>query len=345
MGQARVGTVGVGTVGTRAMLAAFAVLGLDSRRIQAEAGFSDEELADPDVLLPADRFYRMWEAADRLWGRPALGLLTGCNVPFGAYEVLDYLLTTSGTVGGGLEEFSRYMAIATQTARYQMVAEPDGMACEMAWQIPPAGVMFHLRDYSLSVVSRRVAYASGCQPLRVELHGPPLASAREYTREFRARTVVRTPRNALIYSREAWEQPLRRSDADLNRTLRRHADLLLRRFSLPERGSTEDLVRRELLAMPHAGAASLETVARRLSMSPRTLQRRLRESGTSFEAVSRQLLSGLAQEYLRDPGLTIGEVAYLLGFSELSAFSRAFRRWTGQSPHDFRASSIRGGER
>jgi hypothetical protein len=151
----------VGTIGTRAMLAAFAALGLDAGRIQADAGFSDDELTDPDRLLPAGRFYRMWEAADREWARPALGPHAGGAVRFVAYEILDHLLSSAATIGDGLAQLAAYYAITTRTSRYLIDQEHGFHVCEMVWRLPPRGVMFQLRDYSLAVMSGRVARLAG----------------------------------------------------------------------------------------------------------------------------------------------------------------------------------------
>jgi AraC-like DNA-binding protein len=327
----------VGVTGTRAMLAAFAAVGLDAQAIKAEAGLTDDQLADPDGVLPARRFYAMWDAAARAWARPALGMHAARQVPFGAYEVLDYLILSSGTVGEGLAHFAEYFAIATRTARYETHERNSHVAYEMVWQIPPEGVMHHLRDFSLAVVSGRVAAAGGPRPVRVELAGPPLADAREYGEGFGTDVKLHARHNALVFTRAAWNAPLPRRDADLNRTLRRHARMLLDLRGTPSADSTAAEVRAILLRQSTVGPVSIEQASERLATSPRTLQRRLRAEGTTFDRVSQEVQEGLAREYLGDHALTIGEVAYLLGFSEPSAFSRAFRRWTGQTPAAFRA--------
>ena len=336
----------VSTIGTRAMLSAFAALGLDTRRIQADAGIDDDLLADPDRLLPTDRFYRMWELADRAWGHPAVGMHAGLNVPFGAYEVLDYLLLSSGTLEAGMMQFARYFAVTTRTAQYRISVEGTEEAgavseavCEMVWRIPPRGVMFHLRDFSFAVLIGRLARAGAGRPDRVELSGPVFASAEEYTRGFGARTLVRESRSALVFSLDAWRRPLARRDDDLNRTLARHAQLLLQRQPADLRAGAAERVRAELLQTVRVGSASIGEVAARMGMSPRSLQRRLRAERSGFETICQEVRTNLAQQYLRDPGLNISEVGYLLGFSESSAFSRAFRRWTGRTPHEFRTAA------
>jgi hypothetical protein len=171
----------------------------------------------------------MWEIADREWGRPALGVHAAGKVPFGAYEVLDYLMFSSQSVGAALALLADYMAVTTRTARYQLRLDGDVAACEMVWRIPAEGTMFHLRDYSLSVVASRVALASDRRPLRVELAGLAFATAAEYAEAFGAPTVLDATRNALVFSRDAWETPLPRRDDVLNKTLRRHAQFLVDR--------------------------------------------------------------------------------------------------------------------
>ena len=86
---------------------------------------------------------------------------------------------------------------------------------------------------------------------------------------------------------------------------------------------------------------SIDDIARRLATSPRSLQRRLRDEGVTFADLVRRTREDLARRYLKDPGLTVTEVAYLLGFSEASAFSRAFRAWTGRTPGEFRTDPAR----
>jgi len=320
------------------MLGAFTAMGLDRRSLVAAAGVTDRDLDDPDALLPAAGLYRMWAAAERLWARPGLGLHAAGQVPFGAYEVLDYLMATSGTVGEALSRLVDCFAVMTRTAQYRIHEDRAEVACEMVWRLPPRDVMFHVRDFSLALVGGRVAHVSARRPERVEISGPPLGSERDYVRAFRARVELRSPRNALVFSRITWDTPLARRDDDLNRTLRRHAELLLERQGSGTRDTVADQVRADLLRTSQVGLAPIEGVAARLGMSARSLQRRLREEGASFELLGREVRGRLAEAYLGDRGLTIGEVAYLLGFSGPSAFSRAFRRWTGQSPQAFRSS-------
>jgi AraC-like DNA-binding protein len=106
----------------------------------------------------------------------------------------------------------------------------------------------------------------------------------------------------------------------------------------PPRDSLIDQVRNLIAEEFRGGEASLERIADRLGLTPRTLQRKLQELGTSYNDVLDQLRRQLAVRYLREPRMAICEVAYLLGFSEASSFHRAFKRWTGLTPKDFRSN-------
>jgi AraC-like DNA-binding protein len=323
------------------MLGGFARLGLDVERIRREAGVRESDLADPDGLLPSAALYAMWEVADRLWGRPGLGLSVAGRVPVGALEALDYLLSTGPTLGEGLTRLAEYFAVATRTARYEIHPRGGLVAYQIVWRIPPRGVMFQVRDYSLSAIAARAREASGRRPARVELAGPPLAKEAQYAAAFGAPVATRAGTNALLFAPDDWRAPLLRRDESLHRTLRRHADELLRRSEAAARETLAERVRAELLRATGVGLAPLGQIARGLGMGPRTLQRRLREEGEAFAALANGVRASLACEYLGDPGMSIGEVGYLLGFSEPSAFSRAFRHWTGKSPQAFRAGMRR----
>jgi AraC-like DNA-binding protein len=144
------------------------------------------------------------------------------------------------------------------------------------------------------------------------------------------------PETRLVMFRSALERPLPRHDPSLFAYLERHAATVLARASAT--GPTRDRVRRLITEALRHGEPSQAEVSRRLALSERTLQRRLREEATSFAEILDAVRSELSQLYLREANLAAGEVAFLLGYSEPSAFHRAFRRWTGVTPQAFRSS-------
>jgi AraC-like DNA-binding protein len=132
--------------------------------------------------------------------------------------------------------------------------------------------------------------------------------------------------------------PLRRRDPVLRRWLERQAAAILAR--LPASGDVRDEVQNALSSQMTAGDMGIDVVARRLATTPRTLQRRLARAGTSFATLCDDARRQAAHTYLADTTLSIAEVTYLLGYSEPTAFHRAFKRWHGTTPQAFRARSV-----
>jgi AraC-like DNA-binding protein len=114
---------------------------------------------------------------------------------------------------------------------------------------------------------------------------------------------------------------------------------LLKQMPAPVAATIGERVRAELLKTLRGGMPTAEEVAQSLHMSVRTLHRNLREEGVTYSELLHALRQEQASRYLADPGITISEVAFLLGFSELSSFYRAFKRWTGTTPAEFRAAN------
>jgi AraC-like DNA-binding protein len=191
-------------------------------------------------------------------------------------------------------------------------------------------------DYVFAaLVSRiRMRIRPGLQVQRVELRQPEPPSAARYVEAFRAPVRFGTPADRLCFSGDEWEAPMDSADAALARLLEEHARILAQRTPHAATGFTADVQKTIAAVMPEGGSA--EDVARALNCSVRTLQRKLAPSGATFREVSETVRGQLAQEYLADPKVSIAEVACLLGFSDQTSFTRAFRRWTGDSPGRWR---------
>jgi AraC-like DNA-binding protein len=143
------------------------------------------------------------------------------------------------------------------------------------------------------------------------------------------------PRTALVFDSERLGRPFSHTSPVLSATLEQHAKRLLAELSPSRTYATR--VREHLVAALQAGETSAASVAGRLRASERTLRRRLQEEGVMFSDLLADVRRELALRYLEEPGLSVDEIAFLLGFSTGSAFRRAFRRWTGKTPSEHRA--------
>jgi len=144
--------------------------------------------------------------------------------------------------------------------------------------------------------------------------------------------------NGFAVSRDAWLLPMRRHDPVLRGVLERHAEEVIAR--LPAGDDVTIEIRRAIMSRIPQGETGIQSVARSLATSTRSLQRRLSEAGTSYQELLDSTRREAATRYLQDRRLSIGEVAYLLGYSEPPAFHRAFKRWNGISPQEFRHQRI-----
>ena len=146
------------------------------------------------------------------------------------------------------------------------------------------------------------------------------------------------PAAELVIAKDSWEQTLPNADAQLLKVMDEHAQLLLSKRILPD--DFVGQVRKEIIRDLHGGEALRDTIANRLNMSPRTLQRRLEENGIAYAELLDEVRAELAKNKLQNSELSLAEIGFLLGFSEQSSFNRAFKRWTGKTPREYQREVV-----
>jgi AraC-like DNA-binding protein len=261
-----------------------------------------------------------------------LALQLALRTPVGTTPLLDYVVVSSDSVGQGLQRLARCLRLVNPGIRLTIRDERDP-----ARIVVDSGGDEFQAELTVSISMIRLMRETNDQ-LSVAhvsfIHEPDDVS--EYARVFRCPVRASGSWTGWALSREAMRLPLRRRDPALRRWLERQAAEML--AHLPAGSDVRSDVRRVLATQMTAGDVGVDLVARRLAMTPRTLQRRLAQTGTSFEALRDDARKQAADVYLADATLSIAEVAYLLGFSEPAAFHRAFRRWHGTTPHAFRSA-------
>lgn len=312
----------------RACLSAFEALGLDARRIAETAGISETVLADPDVRVPLETTARIWPAAQSQWRRPGLGLHAGAALPAGALGVLEFVFAASETVRDGLKAVvSSFPIVSGGLTRFDYVEDEAGRL--IFGGVAPEQV----RDYALTAVVG-LLHRFDTRAVGVELAGPPFDSQRSYRKILRCDVTFHGARNQIVVDRRVLDLPLPSHYRGLQFALEREIDRLKRSVG----SDVVDDVKRTIALLLPGGAPELDEVARRLSMGQRTLQRRLGERGTSLREATEEVRHQLALRHLESARLNVAEIAHVLGYSDPSAFTRAFKRWTGISPSEARGS-------
>ena len=320
------------TVSSRAMVAACERLGLDTEALLRAAGISRQTLEDPDARLEAGKVSTLWTRAYELSGDPVLSLHAAEACPLGAYKVIDYMASNAATVGEAFRYASRYFWLVNTAIRLPIDESGDPVTFDVVDESGPAGVSRPYAEYCFAAFVLHVRAATGVGfPVRriTFVHRAPPDVA-EHERIFGCPVQFEAEHNRLYIDRSAWDARITGAQPGVLQLLTEHADLLLEK--LPRGPDLVERTRRVIGERLRGGDSSLESVARELATSPRSLQRHLRDLGYSYNALADEVRAATARLYLEQPDIAISEVAYLLGFADSSTFNRAFKRWTGDTP-------------
>jgi AraC-like DNA-binding protein len=304
--------------------------------LMAAIALDAKHLENMDGRIPCEMFYALWHEMMQRSNDPCIGLYMATLDNQDISAVVAHSAYCSPTVGEGLKRLVQYAQIAN-TARDVTFEIQAGVArvsfasaahCHLS--MPLAYCQWCLAN---TVLQARKATGVDWIPLQVGFQCAPPDDLTLYHHLFRSPLVFNQPVDSVSMEVEFLQQPLLTANRALSVILDRYAESLLAKLPKPE--NFTDSVAEEL----HRCEPGIEAIASRLGYAPRTLQRKLKEAGTSYQELLDKTRWHLAAHYLQEEHITIHEVACLLGFSEASAFHRAFKRWTGMSPGEFRAHS------
>lgn len=323
------------SVASRAVLDACERLGLDTNDILSKSGLERAIVYAPDARLPSDKADAVWRNAYAAAGDPRLALHAAEALPFGAFKVIDFVVANAPTVGEGLSRVARYFVLLDRRGTLEII-EGEPMRLRMTavgGTVPPPA-----QEFTLAAVALRSRTSAGMPwPLRqVELAFDAPDDVSELERVFGCPVRFGAPHPELVIDGAVWTAPVEKADPTLLAVLDDHAKRLIAELPAGE-PSLGSQLRRVLHEQLRGGDTSVATVAKRLGFGERTLQRRLKELDIAYADVLSEIRGSLAREYLRDPAVSLAEAAWLLGFAEQSTFTRAFKRWTGQTPGQWRA--------
>jgi AraC-like DNA-binding protein len=297
-------------------------------------------LGDPHARVPHALFLRAWQELPPLSGDPAFGLHAAEVMSGLPFDLIDYICAQVPTLREAIGRILRYQRLIHDDVELALDVAEGEAQLTMRLRAEPCAPR-HFSEYVIAIWALRArAFIGPVFTLRRASfqHGPP-ADVEPHRRLFRAPLDFRAPRNGLTFSAELLDAPVLSADPALGVLLDRHATELLER--LPPRDSLVHRVRAHLLRALPGELPAIEATARALGASVRTLQRALRSEGTTYQQVGDEVRRDLSLGYLRDAQRTISEVAFLLGFNEVAAFTRAFRRWTGEVPSAYRDREAR----
>lgn len=303
------------------------------------AGLTAEGLADQDARLPFAAYTALMRVGKRLSGDPALALHYGEAVDISQVSIVGLLGQAAETMLEAFRQLNRYVPLIVETEnedggdRFRLQPR-DGGAWLVDARLHPDDFPELTESAFAQLVCGPRRLGVGPSLLEVRFTHPDPGHAAEYERIFQAPVTFGAAFNGMRIDPNWAEAQVKRLPRYAFGVLAEHADALLAELqrSKSARGRVESL----LMPVLHRGEAGMDWAAGQMALSRQTLFRQLKAEGVTFEQVLDELRQRLALDYLKGEKVSINETAYLVGFSDPAAFSRAFKRWTGLSPKAWR---------
>ena len=328
----------VSTEVTRPIIEYLRTTGVDLSGLKAATGLDSDAFTALDGSVFIENELRLWDWAAQATGDAHIGLTMAGGMQLNQLGLVGYLCLQQPTLRDLIATYSQFHRLLHQAATLAQGDQPGAETIEHYFSRDGMGPGRHANEMTLGS-AWKVMSDLATRDLRLEAvdfqHDPP-ASLTFYHRFFgpQVKFSFNQPINRLVFPLHTFATPLKTPDESLAKILREQAQAAL--AMLPEPKGVEEQARGLIPELLVAGEATIDQVAARMGMSRRTFQRRLKGEGLVFRDILEQVRREMAIHYAHDPAITISEIGFFLGFSELPAFSRAFRRWTGVSPRDFR---------
>lgn len=309
--------------------------GGDADRILGHAGLNPEHLQHPTLSLDLNQYCAVFEESACQTQDDNFGLHYGNQFKPDALGMFGYVGMSSDTLGDALHNLVKVFPIHQQGSLLRLEVESEW--CRLDYQVQ-YGAIFRKRqdaELSLGMFTNLMRHSIGQKwaPERVYFEHPQPEAWHEHCKAFDAPVFFGQPCNSLVFRRNALEKVMPGRDSRLLAIVMGSMELLGRQWG--ERQGGHDIindVQAQIRIQLANGGPSLDQVAEQLKISSWSLQRRLGEVGVNFSGLVDKVRQEMGQYYLTRTSLPISELALLLGYSEVSAFSRAFRRWHGVSP-------------
>lgn len=312
--------------------------GVDSQQLFREAGLDISKLSDTNARYPLEGTTRLWQLARTATNNECIGLYAASHASITTFHALGYSQLASSTLKEAFERLIRYFRIVTNAG--DMLFEAVGENYRLKLLVNPDGPQpaHEAVDALVTVIIGmcRILYGKEFAPMRVRLCRPAPVNVLAFQVAMRGPVEFSANANEILIAGYTARKPLDYANAELARHNEKIITSYLAQF---ERDDIVSRVQSKLVRMLPNGNQSQEAVADALHMSLRNLQRRLDLKGTSWKDLLNSMRNDLAKSYLKDNKYSISEIAFLLGFSDASSFTRAFRRWEGKSPKAWRVDA------
>jgi AraC-like DNA-binding protein len=315
---------------------------LESYRIDPEPLFWEMGL-NPGVMKQGGGRYRidnidnLWRMASEVIDDPCFGLKASALWHPSNFGALAYAMLASNTLRAALERLDRYHRVISDEEFTKLDETEEGLRLTLLRSHEKRDIP-ERNDAALALILSmcRVNYVEDLAPVSVTFTHPMPPCSAKFFEYFRSPVFFDAPADSLTLSIEVVDKHLPGSHPQL---VELHDQIMIEYLARLDQEHISQAVKAVIVDQLPSGNITDESVSRAMNMSSRNLQRQLESSGTTFNTLLNEIRQDLAKKYLRDQQICLTEIAFLLGFSESSAFSRAFKRWMGVTPSQYRKAA------
>lgn len=302
-----------------------------------------QQLDMPSACLKYERAERipfsMWQQTlsgiNEQYQKDGLGLAIAELVKPAHLGVLGYLGSSCDTLGEALSRFDHYHRLAYDCNDMQINMQNEHIEISWGTALGKPGQLVDETAIGLFVtLVKKLISPHVLNLTRVQFVNPKPKNTLIYQQFFSCPVEFNAARTSVVFPLQSLQAPLNHADSMLKKLLENQANSLL--TSLPTQNKFDARLQQHLINAVHSGVVSIDDLAEKMGTSVRGLQRELKAQGLSFQQKLAQIRENLAKQYLQDQSLSLTDIALLLAYSEQSAFQRAFKQWTGQTPLQWR---------
>lgn len=299
-----------------------------------QAGLPRDLFEQSRILVSTSELFALWRSIDRVTADPFIGIKLGVEDKTERFHPMAIAALSTSNFVEAIQHLARFKKL-TAPEEILFDLNEDAFRVAYRWLLALDDEPFALTDYCFAWTLSLARHGTGrkLSPLRVE-YVRPRNNAKTLERHFGCEVVTGSAQNAIVFRADDAVAPFVTRNADLFEMLAPQFEQQLQQYS--DEDSFIELVRRTIQDRLTGHRPPVETIALALHMSPRTLQRRLREAGSSYQRVLDEARHAMARYYLSNSSVELNEAAYLLGFENPNSFGRAFRNWEGIPPSDWR---------
>ncbi len=302
-------------------------------------GVDPKSVKSPDAYIPIETYLLIQDGAADYINDSYFGLHMGEFAEAGSWSILGYMMMNCKTLGEAFEKSGKYSRIIGNTIEGR--AELKFKKVRIVVFTPPHAPKMsrHCYEATLSSSVRMMRSLTGVQvsPLEVTFIYPEPESTAEYERIFCCPVKFGQKENSMTLDWSIGNMPIRMANSDLLEHFEKYAQDVLSQIERNDEHTRA--VTKIILSRLDDELLSIQKVAMEMAVSVRTLQNRLDAEGVLFSDLLREIREGLAKKYLRE-NYSVEQITYLLGFSEPSVFRKAFKKWSGVTPKEYREQSF-----